>query len=125
MRNKKIGATVVFALAFLAGPACAEWIQQANVRLENGQGYTPWSVSQVTFATDAELNKASASFNYNAWGGRYALIPLSKGEISTVWLSGFAFCTGSFNQACLPAGKAEGVDAQGRHWQICTMPSCS
>ena len=120
---KKTVATAMFALVFLAGPASAEWVQPAKVRFENGDQYTPWAAAQVTFATGAEMNKASGSFAYNALGGRYAVIPLGQGETSIVNLSGFAFCTGNFNQACLPGGKADGFDAQGRHWQICTTPS--
>ena len=117
-------ASALFVLTFLASPASAEWAQPAKVRFETGNQYSPWRAAQVTFATGVELNRASVSFKYNALGGRYAVIPLGQGENSIVQLSGFAYCVGNFNQACLPGGKADGFDAQGRHWQICTTPSC-
>lgn len=121
---KKVLAIAALALALSAGQASAEWTQPARVRFEAGNQYTPWADAQVTFATGAEMNRAATSFSYNALGGRYAVIPLGDGQTSIVQLSGFAFCTGNFNQACLPGGKADGFDPQGRHWQICTTPSC-
>jgi len=121
---KRLFAVASFVLAFSATQASAEWTQNAKVRFENGQQYTPWAEAQVTFVTGAELNRAADSFSYNALGGRYAVIPLGGGQNSIVQLSGFAYCTGNFNQACLPGGKADGFDKERRHWQICTTPSC-
>jgi hypothetical protein len=104
--------------------ASADWTLPAKVRFESGAQYTPWTAAQVTFMTGAELNRAANAFSYNALGGRYAVIPIGDGQNSIVQLSGFAYCTGNFNQTCLPGGRADGFDAQGRHWQICTTPSC-
>lgn len=121
---KMIFALSVAFVALSVGTASAEWTQPARVRFEQGDNYTPWADANVTFATGAEMNRGTASFNYNALGGRYAIVRTPGGQEVVVRLSGFAYCVGDFNQTCLPGGKADGFDEQTRHWQICTTPSC-
>lgn len=121
---KRLFALVAAIVLFSAGDAFAEWTQPAKVRFEQGSNYTPWAEANVTFATGAEMNRGTGSFDYNALGGRYAIVRSDGGAEVVVRLSGFAYCVGNFNQTCLPGGKADGFDDQTRHWQICTTPSC-
>jgi opacity protein-like surface antigen len=122
---KTILALSALALALSATVASAEWTQPSKVRFEQGNNYTPWADADVTFATGVEMNKQTGTFDYNALGGRYAIIRSTGGATVVVRLNGVAFCVGDFNQTCLPGGKGEGFDDQTRHWQICTTPSCT
>ena len=122
MKNKFLLGALVLLLSITQ--ASAEWVVPAKVRFNEGVQYTPWSEAQVRFVTGAELNRAMNAFTYNALGGRYAIVPLGNGQSSIVQLTSLAFCTGNFNPACLPGGRSDGIDRQGRHWQICTTQSC-
>src|ERR1700744_4318759 len=113
-------SALALALVLPAGMASAEWTVPSKVRFEKGADYTPWAEANVTFATGVEMNKQTGTFDYNALGGRYAIIRSEGGQTVVVRLMGVVFCVGDFNQTCLPAGKGEGFDDQSRHWQICT-----
>ncbi|HWA29656.1 MAG TPA: hypothetical protein VG867_01100 [Rhizomicrobium sp.] len=122
---KMVSVLAVLVLAFTAGQAVASWKFPAQVRYENDDGFTPWSRAVVTFATGGELNLVTKSLKYDNSDARYMVVPMTSGDFNVIRLSGFVPCGGRFTQACLPGGRGDGFDGQGRHWQVCTNPKCS
>src|SRR5690242_20905253 len=76
---KRLFALAAAIVALSASTASAEWTQPARVRFEQGDAYTPWAEAEVTFATGAEMNRGTSSFDYNALGGRYAIVRSTGG----------------------------------------------
>jgi hypothetical protein len=121
---KTILAFAALALTLSASSALASWKFPAQVRSEDGDGFTPWTRATVLFATGNELNRVTPGLKYEGVDGRYAVIPMTSGEYNVVRLSGYVNCGSTFTPACLPGGRADGFDGQGHHWQVCTNPKC-
>lgn len=122
---KTISSFAILVLLLSTASASASWNIPAQVRYENDDGFTPWTRAHVAFATGTELNRVTHGIKYADSDGRYAVVPMTSGSFNVVRLSGFVSCGGGFVPACLPGGRADGFDAQGRHWQICINPKCS
>lgn len=115
---------LVLPLFVVCGAAHASWKFPARVRYEMGDGFTSWTNANVLFVTGSELNRVSTSATPHAADGRFAVIPMTDGELNIVTLSGFVPCSSGFTSACFPGGRADGFDGQGRHWQLCTNAKC-
>lgn len=102
----------------------AGWKTSAKVRYEQSAGFTSWTNATVTFATGRELNRVATNGQLNPDDARFAVIPMTSGELDVVRLSGFAACNAGFTAACLPDGRADGFDGSGRHWQVCLNDVC-
>ena len=122
---KKFSLFCVLAFMATTTVALASWKYPTDVRSDMGDGFTPWTRADVIFATGAELDRVTGGIKYDGSDGRYAVVPMTSGTFNVVRLSGFVSCSGGFSPACLPGGRADGYDSQGRHWQFCTNPRCS
>lgn len=117
---------LLLSLLLLANSADAAWKRPTKVRYETGNGFQPWTIANVAFATGNELNRTAPSgAQYRAVDGRFAVIPMDNGEFNVVRLSGYAACGANFTLDCLPGGRADGFDGTGRHWQLCTNATCN
>ena len=114
----------VLPLLFLAGAADASWKFPTRVRFDAGDGFTPWTNANVLFVTGRELNRVSTNVAPYPENGRFAVVPMTDGELKVVRLSGFVACGSSFTASCLMEGRADAFDGKGRHWQLCTNPKC-
>ncbi|MGN6148608.1 MAG: hypothetical protein ACTHPD_08730 [Rhizomicrobium sp.] len=111
-------------LLFLVGPADASWKFPTRVRYEVGSGFTPWANANVLFVTGNELNRVATNTQLRPAEARFAVIPMTDGELNIVRLSGFVACGSAFTADCIPGGRADGFDGKGRHWQLCTHAKC-
>jgi hypothetical protein len=114
----------VLPLLFLAGAADASWKFPTRARFDAGDGFTPWTNANVLFATGRELNRVSTNTVPYPSDGRFAVVPMTDGELNVVRLSGFVSCGSSFTPSCILNGRADGFDGKARHWQLCTNPKC-
>jgi len=115
---------LVIPLLILASTAHANWKLPAHVRYEMGDGFTPWTTANVLFVTGGELNRVATNTKPYPLDGRFAVIPMTDGELNIVTLSGAMPCGGAFTAGCMPDGRADGFDGKGRHWQVCTNVKC-
>lgn len=114
-----------FALAFTASQSAAEVQVPAQVRYETRDGASDWHKTQVTFLKGAELNKATRTFNYNAFSA-YVVIFFAQDQAAVIELDSPVFgCGTEFTANCIPKfGNPKGKDQSGRTWEICTGSLC-
>lgn len=123
---KKTIALMLPLLLLSTMGADAAWKRPTQVRYESGNGFTPWTVANVAFATGTELNRTAPSgAQYRTPDGRFAVIPMNNGEFNVVRLSGYVACGSGFAPDCLSDGRADGFDGAGRHWQFCINAKCN
>lgn len=113
------------ALTFTAGHASAEVRVPAKVRYETQAGSSDWHKTQVTFLKGAELNKATRTFDYNAFSA-YVVIFFDQDQAAVIELDSPVFgCGNEFTANCIPRfGNPTGKDQSGRTWEICTGDYC-
>lgn len=113
------------ALAFAAGHSAAEVQVPAQVRYETRDGPSDWHKTQATFLKGSELNKATRTFNYNAFSA-YVVIFFAQDQAAVIELDSPVFgCGNEFTANCIPrTGNPKGKDQSGRTWEICTGSFC-
>ena len=121
LRKLAIHAAIMLA-AFACSAAEARLSAPAKVRVNAGT----WHETDVSFLTGMELNRLTASFDYQPFKS-YAVIFFKEGQAAVIRLDYpmFIACGGEFNRYCLPAnGQVSGPDQQARTWEICAGPVC-
>lgn len=114
------------ALFILCQPsiAAAEHTQTSKVRYEKQYGNSDWYDVDVHFYTGQELNSATKSFNYEAFG-KYAVVFWGEDQATVIELDTFLTCGSKFTSSCLSSlGRMEGTDQEGRVWEVCTSRYC-
>lgn len=113
------GCLLLFCSAYHA-PASAAYKESCRVRYEKEFGWSQIYEVECTYALGSELNRATSSFNYQAFA-TYAVVFWAKGEASVIrmegtWLCGFEASDGCASNGFVPA---RGKDERDRVWKIC------
>lgn len=116
---------VIAAAAILYAPAAqARYAQTASVRTVTRNGSADWYKVDVNFLTGQELNTATRTINYDAFGA-YAMVFWGGHQATVIALENTIICGAKFERRCVPSfGNLNGKDQEGREWEICTAAFC-
>ena len=108
----------------MSGAANAEYTQTCKLRYEKQFGTSEWYEVDMHFSTGFELNKATKSYNYDAYK-KYAVVFWGENQATVIEISTASLCGQTFTRSCLAAfGNMKGLDQQGRSWEICAGSNC-
>ena len=115
---------IVLCFSF-TGIVNAKYVQTCKVKYQKKYGWSDYYTVQVTFMSGNELNKATKTFNYDAFS-TYGIIFWDNDEASVIKISSFTGCGMEVSQRCIEnvVLNLEGKDQEKRNWEICTKRYC-
>lgn len=118
---------VLLALIIAYPPAMASYREACTVRYETESGWSSGYQVECIYLTGAELNSATATFNYQAFD-TYAVVFWKQNEASVIRLKGYFVCGMEATGQCASMSymPVKGTDQQGRTWKVCapTLFTC-
>ena len=120
---KIISTTFIIVLFF--NLAEAKYIQTCKTKYKKSTGWSEYYTVNVTFKSGSELNKATKSYDYESYS-TYAVIFWNQDQVSVILLSSYTGCGSEVTQNCITNkySNLEGIDQEGRAWEICSKSSC-